>query len=244
MSLAAHPATSLFPLMGGDALRELADDIAAHGLQHPVVLYEGMVLDGRNRVAACELVGKPAHFVQWEQDGATPTEWVIATNLHRRHLTTGQRAAIAVEALPLLEAEAKERQGRRTDLPTSDSKEIEVKQGRSNDIAAKQFGIGHASVGRAKQLKREAPDAFEKVKAGEMALGTALRESGLPDGQPPKVTQGRRTRAPKRPPPVWQRHFTKWCRRVLPEDRAYLLDMSVELHTALGHLDLTCTENE
>lgn len=36
--------------------------------------------------------------------------------LHRRHLTSSHRSAIAVDILPMLEQEAKERQGTRTDL--------------------------------------------------------------------------------------------------------------------------------
>jgi hypothetical protein len=39
----------------------------------------------------------------------SPVEWVISTNL-RRHLTASQRAVVALDILPLLEREAKERQ--------------------------------------------------------------------------------------------------------------------------------------
>ena len=37
-------------------------------------------------------------------------------DLHHRHLTSSQRAVIALESLPFLEKEAKERQGTRTDI--------------------------------------------------------------------------------------------------------------------------------
>lgn len=36
--------------------------------------------------------------------------------MNRRHLTSSQKALIAFHALPMFEAEAKERQGTRTDL--------------------------------------------------------------------------------------------------------------------------------
>ena len=65
--------------------------------------------------------------------------------------------------LLLLEAEAKERQGRRTDLAaTSSSIQDEVagmpSAGRSTTLAARQLNVGHASVERAKYLKAHHPD--------------------------------------------------------------------------------------
>ncbi len=249
MTLAAHPATALFPMMDEPALSELASDIDKHGLQHPVVLYEGAVLDGRNRVAACERIGRPADFVQWQpENGITPIEWVIATNLHRRHLSTSQRAAIAAEALPMLEAEAKTRVGGDRRSSTSFEDDDRPARGRSVNRAAAMVNVGHASVERAKQVRQVAPELFDQVKAGKITVTAALREAGLPDSQPKNAgATSRRKRllpVPKRYPPAWRRHFTSWCRGVLPEDKPYLLAMSAELHTALANLGLTCTEGE
>ena len=52
-----HPAADLFPLMSESELRELGEDIKANGLQHVIVLHEGKLIDGRNRLDAMELVG-------------------------------------------------------------------------------------------------------------------------------------------------------------------------------------------
>jgi hypothetical protein len=69
-----------------------------------------------NRLRACQRAGVEPRFEEWR--GESPTAYVLSVNLHRRHLTDGQRAMIAVGALPLFEAEARERQGKRTDLQT------------------------------------------------------------------------------------------------------------------------------
>jgi ParB-like chromosome segregation protein Spo0J len=54
----AHPVADLFPMLAGDEMQSLADDIAERGLLHPIVLdTEGRILDGRNRYAACEIAG-------------------------------------------------------------------------------------------------------------------------------------------------------------------------------------------
>ena len=63
MTYTVHPAAELFPMMGGEALQALADDIREHGQREPVILYHGAVLDGRNRLRACELAGVEPRFV-------------------------------------------------------------------------------------------------------------------------------------------------------------------------------------
>ena len=50
-----HEASALFPILDNDGLKSLAEDIKSHGLLEPITIYEGKVLDGRNRLAACKL---------------------------------------------------------------------------------------------------------------------------------------------------------------------------------------------
>jgi len=91
--LPIHPIAKIFPLMEGAAFTELVEDIKANGLRDPLVLYAGAILDGRNRMRACESLGiEPATRVY---DGADPLAFAISTNLRRRHLKDSQRALIA-----------------------------------------------------------------------------------------------------------------------------------------------------
>lgn len=51
-----HPAADAFPLMSPSELQELADDIKANGLACAIMRdKDGTILDGRNRLAACEI---------------------------------------------------------------------------------------------------------------------------------------------------------------------------------------------
>src|SRR5664279_5056175 len=104
-----HPACRLFPQLGNEELHELAADIKAHGLLNDVVLCKGQILDGRNRYLACGIAKVKPTFVEWKGKGS-PLEWVISENLIRRHLTSSQRAVLALDLLPLLEKEARKRQ--------------------------------------------------------------------------------------------------------------------------------------
>lgn len=59
-----NPACKLFPLLDETALQELADDIKVNGLQNAIVLHDGKVLDGKNRLNACKLEGVESTFVE------------------------------------------------------------------------------------------------------------------------------------------------------------------------------------
>ena len=135
-------------------------------------MFEGKVLDGRHRARALhELNVRP---VVRPYEGDAPARFVLSLNVKRRSLSASQRAALAVEFLPVLEEEARGRQGSRADL-TSGSIDPEVpKPARSREAAGALVGVSGATVGRAKQLKRERPDEFEQVKAGRKTINAAL----------------------------------------------------------------------
>lgn len=84
-----HEIANLFPLMVGDEYRALVEDIRANGLLEPIALYEGKILDGRNRYNACIVLGIEPNYTTY--DGPSAEAFVISKNLHRRHLTRDQR---------------------------------------------------------------------------------------------------------------------------------------------------------
>ena len=64
-----HPIADLFPMMTDDELANLAADIKANGLIHPIVVdKDGLVIDGRNRDRACEIAGIEPAVVAFEGD--------------------------------------------------------------------------------------------------------------------------------------------------------------------------------
>jgi ParB-like chromosome segregation protein Spo0J len=112
-----HPAADLFPLLGETELAELADDIHARGLTHPVWFYDDpteghLLLDGRNRWLACHLVGIDPEVRWFHGDELEAAEFAVSENVRRRHLTTGQKAAVAYESLPIFEAAMAKRKAR------------------------------------------------------------------------------------------------------------------------------------
>lgn len=149
-----HPAADIFPLMSETDLSELAQDISQRGLLEPVLLDEhDLILDGRNRLLACEQVQVDPHFRRY--GGEDPVGDVVAFNLKRRHLKASQRMAAAVEAGKLrkaLEERAKQR------MAEGGSGGTDSTPSKTRDELGKTFGVSGRGVDMA-QACREVLEA-------------------------------------------------------------------------------------
>ena len=185
-----HAVCLAFPMLGETELRELAEDIRQKGLVHPIVMHQGQVLDGRNRLAACELAGVEPRFVEWTGTGS-PVEWVIATNLIRRHLTASQRAVVALDLLPLLEQEARERQRQSQGRGKKGAKECATfsANGKASGVAARLTRSNSRYVETVKAIQACAPEVIEKVRGGQLSVPNAKRVADLSPSQRVKVLQ-------------------------------------------------------
>lgn len=94
-----HPLAASFPMMEGEDLEALVEDIRANGQREPIELdASGQLIDGRNRLRACKLAGIAPTFVTREFDD--PVVYILSRNLHRRHLTKSQCAMAYAQAYP------------------------------------------------------------------------------------------------------------------------------------------------
>ena len=104
--MACHEVSNIFPMMDRDEYRKFLKDIDKNGLRDPIWIYEGEIIDGRNRYKACLDLGIKPEFKTWDGKGSL-VEFVVSMNLHRRHLNSSQRATIAAEIEPVLAEEAR-----------------------------------------------------------------------------------------------------------------------------------------
>jgi len=92
-----HPFADLFPMLDDHDLKALADDIKENGLRQPLIVdADGLLIDGRNRLAACELATVTPDFMTL--NGLDPVMFILSANVSRRHMTKGQIAIVAARA--------------------------------------------------------------------------------------------------------------------------------------------------
>ncbi len=90
----AHPVAEKFAMLGELELQSMADDIAANGQKEAITTYKGVILDGRNRFAACKLAKVEPRLKEFT--GKDPVAFIISKNYYRRHSTAKERAEVAV----------------------------------------------------------------------------------------------------------------------------------------------------
>jgi hypothetical protein len=92
-----HPLANMFLLMQGEAFDALVKDVDERGLELPIILHEGKILDGRNRYRACLKAGVAPNFHTYA--GNDPLSYVVSANLHRRHLSSEQKRDLIAKFL-------------------------------------------------------------------------------------------------------------------------------------------------
>ena len=162
-----HPCCELFPLLSAEGRARLAADIKANGLRNKITLFDKKtILDGRNRYLACGVARVKPEFVAWDGKG-TPLEFVLGQNLQRRQLSSSQRAVLALNLLPHLEAQADRRKklGQKIDQGSE--------HGRAAEIAAKKAGSNRSYVYDAEKIEKETPKLVKLIWSGDLELGEA-----------------------------------------------------------------------
>lgn len=176
-----HPISELLPSMSDAELSNLTSDIKEHGLHHPIVVYEGKILDGRHRFKACAASGVAPMFIEFNGDDAGAVAIVTSANLARRQLTKSQLALAGAKLKAWHAVRAKERalnnlkrghSPERADSPTRED------EGRARDHAARAVGVGGKLIDQAESVMRKAaPEVMALVETGAMAINEAVKVS-------------------------------------------------------------------
>lgn len=155
-----HPAAESFRLMTEEEFARLAASIQEHGLVDDIIIGRvngadnEMLVDGRNRLRACESVGVEPRFhtIEFENDDAVKT--FIETRSERRDLSKGERAM----GLALLYPEPERGRG----------KKDQARKG------AETASISYRRIQEARQVRKHSRELAEAVRDGTTKLDDAL----------------------------------------------------------------------
>jgi hypothetical protein len=183
--LPVHPAADLFPLMSEAELKELAEDLLAHGQRMLIMLCKSPdgtrlnVLDGRNRLDAMALTGR----LRADDDGelyfgdemvgligvkSDPYETVVSFNLHRRHLTSEQKRDLIAK---LLKAQPEKSDRQIAGMAKADHKTVAtVRSGEEGRGEIPHVEVRTDSKGRAQPARRSGGPRHKCWQCGARAL--------------------------------------------------------------------------
>lgn len=160
-----HELANIFPMMSADEFSALLSDMARNGYDQtaPIILYDGKILDGRNRQKAADEIGLKPFYQDYQ--GNDPLGFVIRHNLNRRHLNESQRAIIAA---------------RLANMPVGRNWNNSVNLHNNSQItqhdAAERLNISSSMVARAKEIERKAPEFIPAIESGEKNIHQVWRE--------------------------------------------------------------------
>jgi len=182
---------NILPEAKAEDYKRLREDIETHGFDEscPIMLFEGDILDGWNRQKACDEIGVAARYVHFQGTKIEAIEYMLRMS-KRRNLNSGQWSTIAVDAEQLVkdvkaevESERRKEQGERKTANAKDNIMVQkIVPQASKDTSkltshkiAEMFNTNRTYVNQAAKLKVEAPEVFEKVKAGTMRMTDAAK---------------------------------------------------------------------
>lgn len=171
-SLEAHPIAGLMPVINAADFGSLVESMEQEGFlpDHPILLYQGKILDGRSRHAAAIKTGRTPVFREFSGDD--PLAYVFSANMARRHLTASQKA-FAIAGL--------------ADYYQKHFKAPEFRK--FSHFLAEKANVSARSIERAIQIRKKGtPRLQEAVEAGTIKLGRAELIAQMEPGDQDRVT--------------------------------------------------------
>lgn len=165
-----HQLSAAWPAMSDSDFQALQDSIMNIGVQMPIVIFEGQVIDGWNRYRAATALGMDCPTTPFDES-IDPVEFVKAMNDARRHITGSQRA-IAIVAI---------HRWKPVGRPQNN---VEATSTLTQEAMAAEAGVSKKTIQQAQAAQKAG--LADKVKSGEMTVEQA---SNVAKGKPAKAAK-------------------------------------------------------
>lgn len=166
----------LIPPLNDEELAMLEESIVANGCESPLVVWNGVIVDGHNRYAVCQKHGIPFAVTEKNFDNREDAMlWMLRNQLGRRNLNSYQRSELALKFEPLIASASEKRMlaGKAID-PTQNSAEG---SGETRHQIARMAGVSHDTIKKVKKLNESADEETKgKLRRGEVTVHKAYTE--------------------------------------------------------------------
>lgn len=197
MPLPFHPYADIFPLIEGEAFAELVADVKANDLRERIVVWDGKILDGRNRYRAALAAGlldesdgadRAKYFVRFVPDvDGDPLKFVWSKNFHRRHLQKSQIAFIIAEFETIRHGGARKRpESQDANLQLESPTPVPAGVAETRAEMAEEGGVSQRLVASAAVVRDRGIDELKTaVRQGDIVASKAEQIARLPEPEQP-----------------------------------------------------------
>lgn len=172
---------ALIPRLAPEEREQLERNILADGCRDPLTVWDGVIVDGHNRHEICTRHGIQFNVEEKQfESRAHARIWMRENQQGRRNLTPAWRIELQLgnkEDLTKIGA-AKKAHGKTAPgktLVSLNDRSVEPKHDTRKEIA-KAAGTSTGQVGMAEQVRKKAPELWEKAKVGEVSILSAYKE--------------------------------------------------------------------
>ena len=168
----------LIPPLKEEELKLLEASIVADGCESPLIVWNGVIVDGHNRYAICRKHEIP--FAIQEKDFSSRDDamlWMLRNQLGRRNLNSYQRVELVLKFEPLVKSAAEQRMlAGKVANPVPTLAQGQTK-GKTRDHLSEAAGVSHGTFAKAKKLVQSADEETKReLRAGKVTVNRAYTE--------------------------------------------------------------------
>jgi hypothetical protein len=173
----------------------LEKNILADGRREPLVVWNGILIDGHHRLSICLEHGLPFKTVEPQEeleDALDAKIWIVKNQFGRRNLTDFQKSILALELENLIKEKARKnssdnnqkrksiqiRENNECDLDRTRYKtDAEKRRDRVDGQLASIAGVSDLQIRRTRKiLEKRSPEEINKLEAGEITIGEVYKD--------------------------------------------------------------------
>jgi len=171
---------ALIPPLSQDEYDKLEENLIADGCRDPLVVWDGLLIDGHNRYEICQ-----KHNIRFDtkdmmfKNHDEAKEWMLWNQLGRRNLTDYDRTVLALELEEIVKARAKENlvQSGKQYGKGSQKSENPIKPVDTMKEVAKVAGVSHDTVAKVKKIEEKAtPEVKKALSEGKISINKAHQQ--------------------------------------------------------------------